>query len=96
MTDFIKVSKTQADDLLRNAGRTFWSLSAKQEVGDTSLPTLWFTLTAEDVHEVVEASNERRYGNIKCYRSYDEPFEKQRLEIKVGKVWYRLNLDGSQ
>jgi len=95
MTDFIKVSKTQADDLLRNTGRTYFLLSVKQDVGETRLPTLYCSLTTDDVHEVVDASNERRYGTERCYVGDNAYANKPRLEIKVGKVWYRINLDGS-
>lgn len=95
MTDFIKVSKTQADDLLRNTGRTYYQLHVKQDVGETRLPTLYCSLSGEEVHEIVDASTERRYGNEKCYAGNNTYTFKARLEVKVGKVWYRLNLDGT-
>lgn len=95
-SDFLKVSKAQADTLIQNSGRYAFKLRIQQEVGDIRLTAQYTTFMTDDVHEIVQYSTERRYGNAKVYtQNYSEQVMKERLEIRVGKVWYTFNLDGT-
>lgn len=98
-SDFLKVSKAQADTLIQNSGRYAFKVRVQQEVGDIRLSAQYTTFMTDDVHEIVQYSTERRYGTAKVYpQNYTSGSDfilKERLEIRVGKVWYALNLDGT-
>lgn len=95
-SELLKVSKEQADTLIGNWSREFYSVSIVQEVGNSRLPQMYAWVGVDDIYEMISHSSERRYGMVQVFPTLGEPFTKERLAIKVGKVWYSLNLDGSR
>lgn len=98
-SDFLKVSKAQAGTLIENWGRYAYKVKVQQEVGNHRLTAQYTTMPTGDLHEIVEYSTECRYGMGKVYpqnyTSGSDYILKERLEIRVGKVWYGFYLDGS-
>ena len=93
----LKVSKTQADDLIAGWSRYAYKVRIEQEVGTSRLPHQYATIPTEDLYEIVAHSTERRYGMGKVYSGSEvgDYALKQRLEIRVGKVTYGFYLDGT-
>lgn len=95
-SELLKVSKEQADTLIGNWSRLHYPVTIVQEVGNTRLCQMYAVVQTDDIYEMISHSTERRYGMVQVFPTLGEPFTKERLAIKVGKVWYSLNLDGSR
>ena len=93
MTDFIKVSKTQALDLLVQTGRYHW-VGVRVDVRDSKgrlLPRIIQTFSTSDLEEIIQASAERRYGSITYLHADSTTSVKMEVAIRVGNVTYSVH-----
>lgn len=93
MENGIKVSKSQALDLLVQTGRTHW-MNVRVDVRDSKgrlLPRIQQTFFTSDLEEIIEASTERRYGSVTYLHADSTTSEKMEVAIRVGNVTYSVH-----
>jgi hypothetical protein len=92
MDNGIKVTKSQALDLLTEQGRTHWQirLDVTSSKGYT-LPRCYDTLCFPQIEEIIDKSNSRTYGRDVYLRNDGTRYEVMTLGIKVGNATFSLH-----